>query len=318
MELTLTILDNARHRCIDRRQPERNVPPDAHPSTLPSRRRGLHDWARCLQKSPCNHENTNLDPNLSANRTRAGRPRHETGAASIEVVHSAPSDPDKTSLAQAVHARIKDEIFEFRMAPGQRYAEQELADRFGVSRTPLRFALHALAHEGYLRRVAGHAGWQVPPFDLAYYEDLYDFRTQIELIAVRRLCAMDPAPDLRELCAFWRAPRRARVADGAIVGQEDERLHSTLVALAGNQEMLRVHRDLTERIRIIRRLDFIEPARISAAYDEHAKILGALLARRTGDAEMMIRAHIEASRAEIRHITLHRLSMAAQRGPARA
>ena len=48
--------------------------------------------------------------------------------------------------------------------------------------------------------------------------------------------------------------------------------------------MARTHADLTERIRIIRRLDFIEPARIKDAYDEHDKILGALLARRAGDA----------------------------------
>jgi len=227
-----------------------------------------------------------------------------------EKVHEA----EKSTLAQTVYERIKDDIFEFRMAPGQRYSEQALADQLGVSRTPLRFALHVLAREGYLDRVGGHAQWLVKPFDLAYYEDLYDFRTQIELIAVRRLCAMDPAPDLRELCAFWRVPRRARVMDGQTVAREDEKLHNTLVALAGNREMLRTHSDLTERIRIIRRLDFIEPARIKAAYDEHDKILGALLARRAGDAEMLIRAHIGASRAEIRHITLHRLSLVAQQG----
>jgi DNA-binding GntR family transcriptional regulator len=204
------------------------------------------------------------------------------------------------------------------MAPGQRYSEQELANRLGVSRTPTRFALHVLAREGYLVRVEGHAGWQVKPFDLAYYEDLYDFRIQIELIAVRRLCAMDPAPDLSELCDFWRVTKRARDLDGRTVAREDEKLHSTLVALAGNAEMLRTHRDLTERMRIIRRLDFIEPARIKAAYDEHDKILAALLKRRSADAEMLIRAHIEASRAEIRHITLHRLAIASQASEQRA
>ena len=239
-------------------------------------------------------------------------------ARNIEMVQSDPPDAEKSTLAQSVYERIKDDIFEFRMAPGQRYSEQELANRLGVSRTPLRFALHVLAREGYLDRVGGHAGWLVKPFDLAYYEDLYDFRTQIELIAVRRLCAMDPPPDLGELCAFWRVPKRARNLDGQTVAREDEKLHSTLVALAGNREMLRTHGDLTERIRIIRRLDFIEPARIKAAFDEHDKILGALLARKAGDAEMLIRAHIEGSRAEIRHITLHRLSLAAQRGAASA
>lgn len=235
----------------------------------------------------------------------------------VDVVHDATEGGFGASLtpslAQSVYARMKDEIFEFHMAPGQRYAEQELARRFGVSRTPLRFALHVLASEGYLVRVEGHAGWQVKPLDLAYYEDLYDFRVQIELIAVRRLCAMDPSPDLGELCAFWRVPRKQRVLDGPVVARMDEKLHSTLVALAGNREMLRTHTELTERIRIIRRLDFIEPARIHAAYSEHEKILGSLLNKKVGEAEMLIKAHIASSRAEIRHITLHRLAMAMPR-----
>ena len=217
---------------------------------------------------------------------------------------------EKATLAQTVYERIKDELFEFRMAPGQRYSEQELATRLGVSRTPLRFALHLLARDSFLVRVDGHAGWMVKPFDLAYYEDLYAFRVQIELIAVRRLCAMDPAPDLAELTDFWCVSKRQRNLDGPTVSREDEKLHSTLVALAGSAEMLRVHADITERVRIIRRLDFIEPARIKSAYDEHSMILRVLLARRVGDAEMLIKAHIASSRAEIRHITLHRLSLA--------
>ena len=242
------------------------------------------------------------------------KPRSKTPASTaIGLVQDTVPDAERVTVAQQVYDQLKDDLFEFRMAPGQRYSEQELANRLGVSRTPTRFALHVLAREGYLVRVDGHAGWQVKPFDLAYFEDLYDFRTQIELIAVRRLCAMDPAPDLSELCDFWRVPKRARDLDGRTVAQQDEKLHSTLVALAGNAEMLRTHRDLTERIRIIRRLDFIEPARIKAAYDEHDKILRALLTRRTADAELLIRAHIEASRAEIRHITLHRLALAQQR-----
>ena len=221
-------------------------------------------------------------------------------------------DGEKSTLAQVVHERLKEDLFDFRMAPGQRYSEQELATRLGVSRTPLRFALHILAREGYLQRVEGHTSWQVRPFDLAYFEDLYDFRIQIELIAVRRLCAMDPAPDLGELCAFWRVPRRRRVLDGQTVAREDEKLHSTLVALAGNREMARTHADLTERIRIIRRLDFIQPARIKAAFDEHDKILAAVLARRAGEAEILVKAHIGASRAEIRHISMHRLALVTQ------
>ncbi|MDB5956083.1 GntR family transcriptional regulator [Ramlibacter sp.] len=219
------------------------------------------------------------------------------------------------TLAQDAYERLKSDLFDFRMAPGQRYAEQELARRLGISRTPLRFALHLLEREGHLVRVDGHASWQVKAFELSYYEDLYEFRVQIELIAVRRLCAMETAPDFGPLCAFWRVPVHERVLDGQIVAREDETLHSTLVALAGNGEMLRTHRDLTERIRIIRRLDFVEPARIQAAYDEHDGILGALRARRCDEAQMLLSAHIAASRAEIRHLTLHRLALATRPAP---
>jgi DNA-binding GntR family transcriptional regulator len=229
----------------------------------------------------------------------------------LPVPHTAPSG--RETLADEVYRRLKDDIFEFRMPPGQRYSEQELATSLGVSRTPLRFALHALAHQGYLERLDGHSSWQVKPLDLDYYEDLYEFRLSIELYAVQRICKLDALEALPELGRFWRVPKAHRVLDGARVAAEDERFHRALVALAGNQAMLRTFDDLTERIRIIRRLDFVDPARIEAAFEEHKKILEMLLARKAASAEILMRAHIGSSRTEIRHITLHRLALAGAR-----
>jgi DNA-binding GntR family transcriptional regulator len=229
----------------------------------------------------------------------------------LQLVHSGgQEDAGRTSLAQNAYDRIKEDIFEFRMAPGQRYSEQQLADHLGISRTPLRFALHVLAHEGHLQRLDGHSCWQVTPLDLAYYEDLYEFRTSIETLAIRLLCSREPTAALSDLSAFWSVPESKRTADGQRVAQEDETFHRTLVELAGNREMLRTFVQLTERIRIIRRLDFIDPKRIQAAYDEHKAILRTLLARKADRAEMLMKAHIHASRVEIRHITLHRMSLA--------
>ena len=76
---------------------------------------------------------------------------------------------------------------------------------------------------------------------------------------------------------------------------------------AGNDEMARMHRDVTERIRVIRRLDFTVSARIAATYDEHAAILAALADRRAAAAQRLLAAHIEASRREVRKITLEGL-----------
>ena len=82
---------------------------------------------------------------------------------------------------------------------------------------------------------------------------------------------------------------------------------------AGNDEMARVHWDVTERIRIIRRLDFTRPDRIEATYVEHAKILRAVMQRKADQAQLLLRSHIEQSKAEVRKITLHTLQTARER-----
>ena len=76
--------------------------------------------------------------------------------------------------------------------------------------------------------------------------------------------------------------------------------------------MARVHRDVTERIRVIRRLDFTKQARIDATYEEHAKILKAVQRKRGDQATMLLRTHITASQAEVRKITLHQVHLARQ------
>jgi DNA-binding GntR family transcriptional regulator len=106
---------------------------------------------------------------------------------------------------------------------------------------------------------------------------------------------MDASLDMREVARF------------------DEAFHTTLVEAAGNREMSRVHAEVTERIRIIRRLDFTKPPRIDATYQEHAKILRAVVQRRADPAELLLRAHIEASKAEVRKITLHMMQEARER-----
>ena len=116
------------------------------------------------------------------------------------------------------------------------------------------------------------------------------------------------------LVAIWLVPVAQRSPDAAQVSQWDEAFHCALVAAAGNTEMARVHRDVTDRIRIIRRLDFTQPARIDATYEEHGKILKAIQRKRGEQAAMLLRAHIETSQAEVRKITLHQVHMARQAG----
>ena len=223
------------------------------------------------------------------------------------------------SLADDVYAQLKQDVADFKLVPGDRFTENELSERLGVSRTPVRQALFRLQQEGFVE-VLFRSGWRVLPFDFDQFEQFYDLRMILETTAVRRLCEDGTRVNsslLDDLNGIWLVPAAQRSSDTVQVAQWDEAFHCALVAAAGNGEMARVHRDVTDRIRIIRRLDFTRQPRIDATYEEHAKILKAVHARRGDQAAMLLRAHIETSQAEVRKITLHQVHVARQNSKAR-
>ena len=226
------------------------------------------------------------------------------------------STRERVSLADEVYARLKSDLADFVLVPGDRFTESEVSERLQVSRTPVRQALLRLQQEGHVE-VLFRNGWRVLPLDFQRFDQLYDLRLLIETEAVQRLCegrvTGDPAESARlldELAARWLAPKSRRSDSAEQVCAWDEAFHCTLVEAAGNREMLRVHRDITDLIRTIRRLDFTRRPRIEATYDEHAKIIQAIRARRADASRMLLKAHVETSQLEVRKITLHQLQMA--------
>jgi DNA-binding GntR family transcriptional regulator len=213
------------------------------------------------------------------------------------------------NLAEAVYRQVKSDIFEFRLLPGTRFSENEVARRARVSRTPVREALFRLQREGYLQ-VNAKSGWSVRALDFELLDNLYDLRVVLESAAVRQLCEGDPRAALGGLEKVWLVSARKRLTDAARVARLDEEFHSTLVDAVHNPELARVHHDITERIRIVRRLDFTHPERVIYTYVEHAAILRAILARKPARAVELLRSHIEGSKREVRKISLHRLHLA--------
>lgn len=221
---------------------------------------------------------------------------------------------DAGSLADQAYDKIKKRIFDFDLMPGDRLSESDLAQQINVSRTPLRQALQRLQHEGFVDAIP-KVGWLIPPLSFEKFDELYDFRVLIECFAVRVLCAAaQERSELQKLARVWHVPVRERLQDPVKVGALDESFHWQIVESTANREMLRTYREITERMRIIRRLDFIKPDRVTATYDEHAKILSAIQKRRADEAQRLLRAHIEHSKLEVRKITLDMLYQASNRG----
>ncbi len=219
-------------------------------------------------------------------------------------------------LADEAYERIRYALFNFMLLPGDRFTEQQLCERLNVSRTPIRQALFRLQQEGHVE-VLFRNGWRVLPLDFKLFDALYDFRILIETEAAERLCegriSGDPAASqavLDQLAKIWLVPKSKRLFDAQQVSSLDEAFHCAIVQATGNPVIQSTHQEITERIRVIRKLDFTRTPRIDATYDEHAQILRAILNKRANEARRLIRAHIEASQIEVRKITLHQLQVA--------
>jgi len=222
------------------------------------------------------------------------------------------SGKSTNNLAAQIYTQLKADIFDFKLLPGDKFSEGDIAARMQVSRTPVRQALFWLQREGYVD-VHFRSGWQVHAFDFKYFEDLYEIRVMMETSAIARIVELDNIPRLDALREIWCVPAKQHLKDPAAVASLDEAFHTSIVAAVGNAEMVRIHQDVTERIRIIRRLDFTKPLRVDATYREHSEILDAIFAKDTQHAQQMIRAHIAESQAEVKRITFYMLQEARER-----
>ena len=215
-----------------------------------------------------------------------------------------------SSLAEHAYVQIKQKIFNFEMMPGDLISEGNLAKLVSVSRTPLRQALQQLQHGGFIRAIP-KIGWQVATLDFDKFDELYDFRILIELNAVKCLCISEQDNlILNELQKIWLVPKSRRNMNTLEVGMLDEQFHTSLVKASGNEEMLKTHSEITERIKIVRRLDFTKNNRIHDTYDEHAQIIKAIMKRKTSEVQKLLKNHIEQSKIEVRKITVGMLQEA--------
>ncbi|WP_168379151.1 GntR family transcriptional regulator [Acinetobacter cumulans] len=214
------------------------------------------------------------------------------------------------NLSELVFQKIKNDIFDFQLKPGTRFTESEIAELYEVSRTPVRQALYRLQQDGYVR-VHFRSGWEVKPLNFKAYEELYDLRILLECYAIEQLCKMEPEQlkqALQTLVNLWCIQPEQYLHDLKTLSMQDEAFHCQLVEAIGNSEMAKVHRDVSEKIRIIRRLDFSKDYRIDATYAEHQKILEQILSKNKDLALESIQAHIIQSRDAVKKITLEMLA----------
>lgn len=178
--------------------------------------------------------------------------------------------------------------------PGERLADTELAAQLGISRTPVRQALHRLAQEELVRFDA-RRGFSVRAFTGADVREIYDVRCALEVLAVRQAASVLSDEELDAQFRVLYDAREALHSAGdqrAVILhlQADLKLHNLLIHASGNGRLIRMLGALRSQQTLFQYWDTSYPQRNEAASYEHERIVRALRAR---DAEAASRAMAE-------------------------
>lgn len=199
---------------------------------------------------------------------------------------------DRSTLAARAYEAIREAIVDGRLAAGERYSVARLAERFGVSRTPVREALLLLERQGVVRfeRNRGVRVLETSAHDL---EEVFTLRLLLEVPATYRACDLLTAADLealqRELDAMQTL---AGSGDEAAFMAHDTRFHEIVLLAAGNRRLASIVGGLRDLVRFRGASTVGRSRGLRAIHAEHVAIIGALRERDAAAAARHMREHL--------------------------
>lgn len=217
----------------------------------------------------------------------------------------APADGTR-SAADRVHDELRRDLLAGRLPYGERLVEEQLAERFATSRTPVREALRRLESDGHIVRDP-HGGVRPNPPRVSAMREIYAVRFVLEDLVVTlaarggegtdRAALLGLRDDWIEVRDAW--PQLREQIEWPDFVHADERFHQGLARASGNRAAMRYLRDINERIRVLRIHDFTTADRIEATINEHLAIVEAACAGEVATATALMATHVEASAAVV-------------------
>lgn len=216
--------------------------------------------------------------------------------------------------AREVYTCLREMILNFELYPGSRVTETELADHFGVSRTPIRSALQRLEAEGYLS-VLPKQGCFIRNLDIEDLGRYYQVRLSLEQLSLQLACTYMSDAALNKLAAAWDPARQVdRSDDPEEMEARDETFHLALAEGGGNLVLRNYLADVNRHLRLVRRFGFTQAESIDRTYDDHFRICQCLLRRDLAQAQALMRDHISHVEQFVKTITLTQLAIHKKRG----
>ena len=215
--------------------------------------------------------------------------------------------PKPALLAEAIADSVAEAVATGHLAPGERIVETALADKYGVSRVPVREALKVLATQGILVG-GGHRGYRVASFSPEKIEQVFEVRLELETILLRDAVGnwRRRGAGVGELDAVIETMRTAaRAGDLRGMLRADLEFHRAICRAAGNEIAAALWNAIARHVLIIFNLARYRDVDLEGSLDQHlrlrdyirAQVEGTKEGKEAGDFRDALERHFQARRA---------------------
>ena len=213
----------------------------------------------------------------------------------MDPTEPAPAERKRGSGVKLVYDMLRDEILDLRLPPGSPVDEVQLAERFEMSRTPIREALVRLAGEGLIETLPNRQT-MVSNIDVLNLHHFFDALTLMYRVTTRLAAQNHRAADLPAIRAHQQAFTAAVAAQDPLAMIAANRdFHASIAEAGGNAYYTNLFKRLLDEGRRILRLYYQSfDNRLPQQYvDEHEQIIAAIIARDVAAADHLARAHAD-------------------------
>lgn len=199
---------------------------------------------------------------------------------------------NRKSAGEHIFEHLKQAIIKGVIPPGSRMVETRIAETMGVSRTPVREAIHKLEREGLLVKSA-HTGFAVTDVSREDIEECFGIRAVLEGYAARLATAKHTPEQLKPLIR-WNEVFRKFLEEGNLdaLPKINTELHNIIYALSGSPKLIKMINDLKEQILRFRTMILRDKSLARASHKDHSDMLAMMQERREEEVEKLVREHI--------------------------
>lgn len=193
------------------------------------------------------------------------------------------------TLREKILENIRDAILKGELKPGERVSEPDIAERYGISRTPIREAFRQLESEGYLT-VIPRKGAVVAKHSEKDIEEFYSIKSVLEGYAAQLAAEKMTTKDIDKLESInTRLEKLSKGKDVKTFFRAHNEFHEYFIRAAGNQKLMELIQQLLKKFEYLRIASLSLPGRMELSVQEHKKIIQAFRNNDGHTADLLVR-----------------------------